>query len=255
MSTEKKTRDEKVTFQVNKNVNKISFTYDPLRDGLIIPEADPSTIRVERSYERASGKPKVLSSVQGHSEFAAFDVDTMLLNGYDYIISVDTNSREYNGQKISICTCYQVPGKVSQYVGTDGVPFIHLGSFIIVNPQPHINPELIGWHLVITKFLRFPFDTGKEMLAIIVDSEKDSLPEFNKRIKPYFKSSYLHHQVKLCYASDKDKDTLAGQMLKMCHNTSNQIFRQMQIEKTVLPKLTNGSGFCDGFVQVVSTNA
>ncbi|EGQ9249117.1 hypothetical protein ACTHGC_004573 [Vibrio parahaemolyticus] len=255
MSTEKKTRDEKVTFQVNKNVNKISFTYDPLRDGLIIPEADPSTIRVERSYERASGKPKVLSSVQGHSEFAAFDVDTMLLNGYDYIISVDTNSREYNGQKISICTCYQVPGKVSQYVGTDGVPFIHLGSFIIVNPQPHINPELIGWHLVISNFLRFPFDTGKERLAIIVDSEKDSLPEFNKRVKPYFKSSYLHHQVKLCYASDKDKDTLAGQMLKMYHNTSNQIFRQMQSEKTVLPNLTNGSGFCDGFVQVSGTNA
>ncbi|WP_133151282.1 hypothetical protein [Vibrio breoganii] len=240
---------------MTKKCSRSHPAYDPLRDGLIIPEADPSTIRVERSYERASGKPKVLSSVQGHSDFAAFDVDTMLLEEYDYIISVDTNSREYNGQKISICTCYQVPGKVLQHVGTDGVPFVHLGSFIIVNPQPHINPELIGWHLVITNFLRLPFDTGKEMLAFIVDSEKDSLPEFNKRIKPYFKSSYLHHQVKLCYASDKDKDTLAGQMLKMCHNTSNQIFRQIQNEKTALPKLTNGSDFCDGFVQVTSTNA
>ncbi|EMC8465264.1 hypothetical protein ACP6H1_26040 [Vibrio harveyi] len=240
---------------MNKNVNKISVTYDPLRDGLIIPEVDPSTIRIERSYERASGKPKVLTSVQGLSDFAAFDVDTMLLEEYDYIISVDTNSREYNGQKISICTCYQVPGRASQYTVTDGVPFVHLGSFIIVNPQPNLNPELIGWHLVITNFLQLPFDTGKEMLAIIVDSEKDSLPDFNKRIKPYFNSSYLHHQVKLCYASDKDKDTLAGQMLKMCHNMSNQIFRQIQSEKAVLPKLTSGYDFCDGFVQIESINA
>ncbi|TQQ59121.1 hypothetical protein FLL83_17625 [Vibrio cholerae] len=256
VSTDKKPRDEKLIFRLKEGTGRISVAYDPLKNGLILPNTiDPNSVRVERTYERDSGKQKVLSSVQGFRNFAAFDIDTMLMQEYEYIISVDTNSRIINGKKVSVCTCYQVPGPVKKYIGTEGIPFTHLGSFVIFNPLIDINPELIGWHLVITNFLKTPFDDGEKMLAIIVDSEKDSLPKFNVRNKPYFLDFFLHKQLKFCYASDKDKDTLAGQMLKMCHNVSNQIFQIIYDRNEIMPDIMDGLGFCDGYFCVTGKNA
>ncbi|MEL4340061.1 hypothetical protein AAEH92_04995 [Shewanella xiamenensis] len=253
MSTDKKSRKEMFTFTTKEHVSEINFIYDKERDIFILPEADPNSIRVERSYERNSGKPKILSSVQAHRNFAALDVDTMLTKEYNYLISIDTNSREYDGKNLSICTCYQVPGKLDKFI--DGVPFHHLISYVIVNPSKDINPEIIGWHLVIEKQIKVPFDNGKGVMAIVVDSEKDLLSKFNSGELPYFKDHYLPSQLKFCYASDKDKDTLSGQMLKMCHNVSNQVFRHIQTERKTIPLLTNGNGFCDGYLVVKGTNA
>ncbi|MDN3681802.1 hypothetical protein QWZ04_15970 [Vibrio tapetis subsp. quintayensis] len=253
MSSDKKPRIDKIQFTTKEKVSQITFTYDRTRDGFILPDANSESIKVERSYDRDSGKPKVLSNVPGVTNFASFDVDRMLMEEYDYLISIDTNSRELKGKKISICTCYYVPGKLRQH--KNGVPFYQLTSYIIVNPNMDVNPEQIGWALVINNNLKLPLDDKDEIMAIVVDSEKDSLPKYNTRSKPYLGQSYLPEQLKFCYASDKDKDTLPGQMLKMCHNVSNQIFRQMQLEKTDLPPLTNGGGLCDGYIVVREKDA
>ncbi len=252
MSSDKKPRMEQFSFTPKPNKSSVRVTYDQARNGFILPDAIPDSIKVERSYERDSGKPKILSSVQGVTDFATFDIDSMIMAEYDYLISIDTNSREWKGNKISICTAYSVPEKLSKYI--DGVPFHRLDSYIIVNPRLDINPEKIGWALIISN-LRLPIHAKGSVTGIIVDSEKDSLPAYNSGKKPFFETSYLPKQLKFCYASDKDKDTLTGQMLKMCHNVSNQIFRQIELEKMELPTVSNGADFCDGYIRCEMKNA
>lgn len=162
------------------------------------------------------------------------------------MISIDTNTKQYQGNKISICTCYHVPKKLSNY--RKGIPYNHLVSYVILSPTDIVNPEQIGWSLVIENHLRPAESTSK--IAVVVDSEKDSLSEYNARKKAYFDKHYLPSNMLMHYASDKDTNSLAGEMLKMCHNVSNQLHQYMLKTKLTMPLLKNGTKFHKGYFKV-----
>lgn len=248
LSKHKKARNEQVIFRTREKTDRVSITLDTTNGTIHVPEADHNTMRVERSYERASGKPKVLSNVPAHQNSATLDVNTMLVKEYDYIMGIDTNTRIVNVQKFSICTYFFIMGEIQQFTDSGELP-LSSGSFLICNPNEHINPERIGWYLSINHALKLPFDNGKGKLAVIVDSDKDHLPNINNQTKPYFQDNYLHKQLKFCYASDKDNDTLSGQLLKKCHISSSELMRNLTNEKiTGLAKTE--TDFCDWYARL-----
>lgn len=233
-------------FETQGVTSQLSVVYDSLNNTFSFPEAEPSSLRLERSYQRDSGKPKVLTSLSANSIEGAFEPDAFLKKNYDHVISIDTNTKKYQGRKISICTCYHVPKKLSIY--RKGVPYTHLVSYVIVSPVDDVNPEQVGWSLVIENHLRPAKSTSK--IAVIVDSEKDSLKEYNTREKAYFDKHYLPNNILMHYASDKDTDSLAGEMLKMCHNVSNQLYQYMLKTNLSMPLLKNGNKFHNGYFKV-----
>lgn len=249
MSNHKKPRKEIIKCKSDKKIAKLSITYDSKRDLLTMPDADINTISVERSYKRSSGKDKVLSSIPGVGMNAAFDVNSMLVKEYDYIMAIDTNSRVIDGNKVSICTCCMVLGSVKQFTTTREVS-MSCDSFLIFNPLETLNPEQIGWFLAIKYLLTLPFDNGRGKLALIVDSEKDSLPKFNSRSLPFFLNHYLDKQLKFCYASDKDTDTISGILLKQCHLRSNELVRAFQKNKLNLSEKVQSPDYCDWYSKV-----
>ncbi|WP_156803869.1 hypothetical protein [Alishewanella aestuarii] len=246
MSDEKKPRSEIITFETKGTVSKITVVYDSVHGVFHFPEAEPKSLFLERSYQRNSGKPKVLTSMAARSNNASFDPDKFLQNNYDYAISIDTNTKQYKGHKISICTCYHVPKRLSAY-GSD-IPFSHLVSYVILSPIDGVNPEQIGWSLVIENNIRPAKNPSR--IAVIVDSEKDALPNYNLREKPYFAEYYLPDNTTMHYASDKDRDSLAGQMLKMCHNAANQLHNYMLVNELSMPLLQNACEYHKGYFRV-----
>lgn len=253
MSNKKKTRNEKFYYRTKDNVSQISITYDQSLGGFVLHDADPASVRVEKSYDRESGKEKILGNIFSGSDFATFDIDEILKRQYSYLISIDTNSRTYKNRKVSICTCYAVPGKLKDH--GNAIPFNHLVSYLIINPKSTLNPETIGWSLVIKHNLKLPLPNKNERLAIIVDSEKDSLESYNNKEKPYCGDVFLPEQVFLGYASDKEKDNLPGQMIKMCHNVSNQIAQKIFSDNFEIPHLSNSSDLYEGYCVITGKNA
>ncbi|WP_321414383.1 hypothetical protein [uncultured Desulfobacter sp.] len=246
MNSPKKPRSETIYFTTKGEVSEIQFDYDN-EGNLYMPDADPNTVRVEKSYSRASGKDKILTSVFTSAASANFEIDKTLRESYAYVYSIDTNSLNFKGTKISICTCYAVPAHLKHY--TKEIPFNLLASYLIINPKPEINPECIGWHLVMSHNTNMAFSELNK-LAVIVDSEKDSLLQFNQRLRPFYNNCHLKDHVYFVYASDKDKDSLPGQMLKMCHNVSNQIAKKMKEDDINIPSVSNGDQNFDGYVEI-----
>jgi len=253
LSESKKEREDHILFVANTKNGKISVTHDSVTGEFTFPEAEPGSLRVEKSYERKSGKPKILSSINSDGGNAYFDIDRMIKNTFSHMVSIDTNSRELNGTKISICTSYYVPGLISDH--NEGIPFEHLSTYLIKNPKKDINPERIGWSLILKHNLKFPLDFPQQRMAIIVDSEKGSLEIYNSRKLPFIGSHFLPHQAIFSYASDKDKDSLPGKMIKMCHNVANAFFREMEEKGISIPELNNGNEFHDGYCQLAPKNA
>ena len=243
---DKKDRDETFYYRTKGAVSNVSFTYDPRTGEFTLHEADPESVRVEKSYKRNSGKDKVLGTLFTNSNKTSFSLNDAAKNNYDYAIAIDTNSKLYKGKKISVCTSYAVPDPLRTY-GNE-VPFLHLASYILINVREEVNPELIGWNLIIKSHLRNTYRKSK--FVVFVDSEKDSLGRYNNREIPLFGSEFIPDNVKLSYSSDKDKDSLQGQMIKMCHNVANSIYHRINKDSVINSKFKNGSDFLEGYLFV-----
>jgi len=145
-----------------------------------------------------------------------------------------------------VCTSYAVPEPLRTY--DNQIPFLHLASYILVNVRDDINPELIGWNLIIKRHLRSAHRNSK--FIVFVDSEKDSLELYNSRKVSLFGDQFVPNNVKLCYSSDKDKDSLQGQMIKMCHNVANSIYNGANKCDVINSTFNNSSDFLEGYLFV-----
>ncbi|WP_429044627.1 hypothetical protein [Aeromonas veronii] len=253
MNSSKKERDESFTFLTGKDTSHITLTYDHDRDRFYIPQMNPQTLKAERGYSRDSNKKKILNSIQGVSNYAYFNVNSALINEYEFLISIDTNGKTIKGNKICVCTCYYVPGYLRNH--KDGVPFNHLCSYLIKNPENNLNPERLGWYIVLSRNIKYHEFKVNDKMAVIVDSEKDLLPKINSRQVPIFKEISLHNNVFLSYSSDKDTDTLPGQMIKMCHVTAGSILREIEKDTSILNRNFTPLECCEGFIEIKLKNA
>jgi hypothetical protein len=232
-----KLRQDSVYGTVNVGDDRtLTVSYDWQTDAIEIVGADAKSTRTERSYERTSGKPKIVSSIpsDGKSTFTA----KRALFAYEYVVAVDTNTRMLFGKRCAVSVSYFTPKPPATY-GPPGVPFICLAAYLIVGIKNGVNPEQIGWHLTITRNLSRPIPSHHR-IALVVDSELDSHREINERRKGYYMGNTLPHQITLVYSSaDVDNETLGGVMIRMCDQMASRIFEQIQ--KTKIPPPINES--------------
>ena len=208
----------------------LTVHYDPQTDEIEIVGAERGSTRTERNYERKSGKPKVVTSIpsDGKTPFTA----KQALLAYDWVIAVDTNTRMLFGKRCGVCVSYFTPTPPAK-CGSDGIPFICLAAYLMVGIREEVNPEKIGWHLLITKHLDIS-RSPDQRIAIVVDSELGSHRDMNARRKSYYRDRMLPAQITMVYASsDNDNETLGGKMIRMCDGMASKIFDQL--ESTNIP--------------------
>jgi hypothetical protein len=232
-----KLRQDQVYGTVNVGEDQtLTVSYYPQTDEIEIVDAQKGSTRIERNYERNSGKPKVVSSIpsDGKTSFTA----KRALFAYDWVIAVDTNTRMLLGKRCGVCVSYFTPKPPAKC--DSEVPFICLAAYLIVGIREGINPEQIGWHLIITRHVNSS-RTPDQRLAMVVDSELGSHREINDRKKGYYMNNVLPAQISMVYASsDADNETLGGMMIGMCDRMATKVFDQLGTKNIPAPTKKTG---------------
>jgi len=221
----KKVRDHYVVGHASKIVESLTITINPLTGVPTISEIERSSLRSQISHARTNGKDdKVLVSLPV-DDFSALNESLMeqLQKKYDYLIAVDTNTitkpSRTQGCRVSVCASAAIPEQLSCLRG-DLVSH-PVAGYLILDPGPAVNPELLGWHLNIVRLAAAPWLSSKR-IGVIVDTELGLLPDINARKIPYYGSYKLPANMTLIYASSDKPETFINQMLRHCDDMAEK---------------------------------
>ena len=218
-----KKKKDRILATVTAISDDLSFSYDKQQDKLIFHNAKVESIQHEIFYDRISGKDKIVSQMPCEEEKAYLNQFDNLKSNFDYLFAVDTNTFNKNGKRTSFSVSCFFPKPLSMYKNIfHPLPFI---GFMITEVKPKVNPERIGWYLLMGCIVNNRAYDLRRRIGVIVDSELDSLKRINNREEPYYLNYYLPQNIKLLYASDKGKDYLMNTMLSSCHKAANQIIQ------------------------------
>ena len=249
MNGNKKTRKESITTTTIQNTTSISIDYDSSSNSFIFNEADPATTKHNISYNRTSGKEKILSTVPTHNKSANIDYLSNLKNSIDYLCAIDTNSKVIKGAKVSISVIFQVPGILREYKGA--IHFHCLCAYLITDVTNNINPEVIGWNLFLSrKIIADHFVNGRR-LGLVVDSELGALDSINSKASPYYENYFLPNYVSLIYASaDSGNEYIANRLITHCDSGAKKILEHIEKNQLEIPILNNGDKNFSGFREI-----
>ncbi len=243
-----KSRLDSIYGTTAKAVREICITVDEATGEVALQNAQPGSVKHVRSYMRDSGKEKIVSSIDSPTASSSFNVLSNLRNHFAHLIAVDTNTVEISGRRVSATMSFYVPGRISDY--NDQIPIEPLAGYVIFDCVTSQNPEVLGWDLVIRNNIKHQELSSLTAIGMIVDSELGKHSEINRRNIPFYANQYLPNYVNLVYSSDKETDTLAGTMIKSCHDGAKKIIaklRELNLEEI---ELTGANEHCAGYLVI-----
>ena len=240
----KKIRQDIIAGTAKDKVSSLTVSYNP-KDGTIqIDDIDPETLNLNRSYERVSGKEKLLTSIKTKGTSVSFDTWPELRSSFDYLVAVDTNTRTIADRRLSVSIAYHSPRRLKEM--TKEVPFVPLCGYVMLDVSPEVNPERMGWHLILKNHTDARFFMGLH-LGFIVDSELGAIPAINKRAMPYYRSHLLPSYSTMIYASDAASDSLPNQMIRYCDKAANSVFQYFDGDLSTISHITSDDDNCKGY--------
>jgi len=240
----KKKRD-RILATITATSDDLSFSYDMHHDKIEIHNAKIESVHHEVLYERDSGKDKIISQIPCETDKGYLNQFDSLTNNIDFLFAIDTNTFDMNGQHTSFSACYFVPQALSMY--RNAFPFFPFSAFEINEVCSKVNPECIGWYLLIDFIVNNQAYNLKKRIGIVVDSELGKLKSINSREAPYYDNYYLPENIQLLYSSDKGKDYLINQMLSYCHKAAKKAEREYKKNDIKLNCRKNGDHNYRGF--------
>jgi hypothetical protein len=243
-----KKRDDYVYGIVNVTDGFVDIRYDEQSGKIELVGAEPGSTKVERSYKREGGKgDKVVASVP-HDPGAPFDPDDAL-KSFENVVIMDTNKRTIAGKDCAVCFSYNIPVKLTEHEG--GIPYGPLAAYFIVGIKKGVNPERIGWHLTLSNSISSEYNPRVHgRLAVVTDSELGLHPDINRQRVPYYADHTLPEWAKLVYASDKETDTLGGEIIKACHKGATLVIEEMRKRANPFDNLADGDDNFEGYKQI-----
>ncbi len=203
------------------------------QNGITLNNLVGGTLKQQISYERESGKEKVVLSSQSTGQFAQFETNTQIKENYDFLFAIDTNTEIIDETRVSITASYHVPKNLRNY--TDFIEFIPFAGLEIDEVSKAINPEIVGWFLTIKQILQSPTYNKSIRIGVIVDSELSKLSDFNQRRLPYYKESFLPDNIWFIYASsDTGKEYTSNIMISYCDKMAEKIIKYFK-ENSIKP--------------------
>ncbi len=213
-------RSDWVYAQINHLTSSFSVTFDPTNGTVSVNEADPASVRVVRSYERASGKEKFVISTPSNSLEAPLSVSQALQSQFNVFIAIDTSKKVIDGRAM----CATVAYGVETYANNEVIR--PLCGFLIFDVDANVNPEKIGWHLAL-KVVNAKYFQSNKKLGVVVDSALEEHQEINSRKIGYYEEHYLPDFASLIYASDGSADDLPNQMIRLCDAQAAKVLTQL----------------------------
>jgi hypothetical protein len=216
-------RDDVVIGTAKEMVDRLTVTIDPVSGEVEVAEIDPSTIRRQISYTKQNGKDKVIYAAPA-KDFSMLDNHFRhLKNSFDYLIAVDTNTRNPSsgtgGKKISACVTYAVTQPLEAI--RDEIRYEAMVSYLIIDDDVGAKHEPLGWHLALSHIPKHLL--GTKRIGVIVDSELGQHIEMNARKAPYFSSHLLPPLVTLIYSSSDKPALFTNEMLRFCDRAATML--------------------------------
>ena len=213
-------RSDWVYAQINHLTSSFSVTVDSANGKVRVNEADSASVRIVRSYERASGKEKIVISTPFNSLEAPLSASQALKSQFNVFIAIDTNKKVIDGRTICATFAYGVDAYRNNEV------IRPLCGFLFFDVEANVNPEKIGWHLALRGVNAKYFQSNKK-LGVVVDSALEEHQEINSRKIGYYEDNYLPDFASLIYASDGSADDLPNQMIRLCDAQSTKVLAQL----------------------------
>lgn len=228
-------------------VSQLTVTHDEATGELRLVEVDPSSLRIEHFYERDSGKEKTLLSAPASHSDTRFSYLESLRRDFDYLVAIDTNSRAIAGRRVSVVVAFATP-LLSEY--STQIPFDLFAAYAILDASQTINPERIGWHLILQHHVD-PVHRAKRLrVGVVVDSELGLLPRMNARTECYYDNHLVPPYVKLIYASDAAADNLPSQMIRYCNKHADKTLEQLASRPSSLNATPNGDRHFHAYARI-----
>lgn len=182
---------------------------------------EPVAANLTTSYDRSSGKAKVVSQTPLVGDRLILD-ETDALRRFSKFIAIDTNAKTVESNRIS-CTGV-VEGRIEhedgRLVGHGEVrQVVEFHGIADDNDR-----ERIGWAAVIGSLRAGGAFTPADSVAVVVDAHLSALGGFNSRQSPVIENWHLPEKVELLYASaDVGGDVFPNRLLRMADRVASEV--------------------------------
>ena len=236
-------RKEQILATVTATHDNLSFIFDNKCNKVILPGCTVESIEQRSFYDKLSSKEKILNTTPAKGPSSHFSQKDQLIANFDFLFAVDTNTAPYQNKEISICVSLLI--KQQLQLCQNGFPFDIFRVIAFDGVSSDTNPECIGWHFIINDICNHKVYDINHRIGIVVDSELDKLPKFNRHETPYYKNHFLPQNIQFIYASaDRGKDFLPNKMIADCDKTSTKLFEYFNGHNISIPfKNSNDSSF------------
>lgn len=183
----------------------------------------------QTQYTRTSGKDKVLISVPGR---ATFDIPASLASDFDAIWAIDTNTKQINGDMVSISCILQCYAKKTGNAQQIEILYRKHGNVAFKN-CPNNESERFAWFRLVTMIISSPRYSQNLRFAVITDHDLSRHSKYNAKELPIWKDFYLPDNFTLIYASsDLGKENILNMLLKECDKDATNILKELEEKGT-----------------------
>lgn len=188
---------------------------------------------------------KILGRTVLDPDLICVDV-TKALGQYDQILAVDTNTKEINGEIISVCCVVkcQLDLSESPKFTANAWPDACIEVRNITEA-----PERLFWEVVLRGIVKSEGYEKLGSVAIVVDSELGRLDDMNNRTEAIRADYMLPEKCSLIYASaDKGREWIGYHLIKLCDRVASIVLEGLENNPPPDNSLTNSStDFVDRF--------
>ncbi|MCZ6781617.1 MAG: hypothetical protein O7C73_08250 [Nitrospirae bacterium] len=180
---------------------------------------------VKTSYPRVNKEPKDLNKIPVHGPDIPF-MPNKALEPFDRLVAVDTNTRLIRGEQVSVTGV--VEGIWNWVADKDGLHrAVRYGTpFCLEFLGIKVDPEQLGWLMVISELMKEPPYQRSKRVGLIVDSGLDKLDVYNTRRCPIYGDALLPRNFTLVYAtSDAGREYAANFLLRAADTASNKVLQ------------------------------
>lgn len=232
--TDKKKRNKYIEIQFDKAQAADGFKVFP--DGRVAltlngEELVPARAKGLDSYERNSGKPKVLRTIPlSPTNLNARSVTS--LGRFKLVVAVDTNTKSM-GEDTYSCSC-AIYSVIKGDGSALGVTAFAAWFAEILNPK--VSPEKIGWFYAY-KILKKMGPKLNGEIGFIVDAHLGDLPSFD-RGEEILDGFALGGSIRMLYATtDTGSEEPANRLIKSCDRAAKEQLRYMERDKNLKASL------------------
>lgn len=176
--------------------------------------------KFRQSYSRPKGEKSLVEATQQSN--AKFEPNALFVQ-YEHLFTIDTNTKEVDGETISIsCVIHAFADKLSDTECK--LNYMPLAFFDCRNAD--VPPENLGW-MILSRAISENAEYSGKKIGLVVDSDKDKLGRYNQRLEPIVKDYVIPTNQSLIYASADSGNSILNKLIKKCDKKASAVMEEI----------------------------